>query len=73
MKYSLILLSLFVLAGCEQQFRYPCQNPENWDKDFCQKPICEINRDCPEHIFKEEKAKPAALPAAPAPVKGDCK
>jgi hypothetical protein len=38
--------------GCEQQYRYPCHNPENWETARCQKPLCEINKDCPEHILK---------------------
>jgi hypothetical protein len=43
---------LLILVGCEQQYRYPCHNPDNWDTPRCQKPLCEINRDCPEHILK---------------------
>lgn len=43
---------LVVLAGCEQQYRYPCHDPEKWETPRCQKPLCEINRDCPEHILK---------------------
>ena len=33
-------------------FRYPCQDPANWDKDFCKMPLCDVTRTCPEHIFK---------------------
>ena len=43
---------LVMLAGCEQQYRYPCHDPANWETPRCQKPLCEINRDCPEHILK---------------------
>jgi hypothetical protein len=43
---------LLILVGCEQQYRYPCHNPDNWDTPRCQKPLCEINKDCPEHILK---------------------
>ena len=43
---------LVVLMGCEQHYRYPCHDPENWNTERCQKPLCEINRDCPEHILK---------------------
>ena len=75
MKRILLITAIFTLAGCEQQYRYPCQDPTNWEKEECQKPICEVNKDCPEYIFKDEKVpnKPAARPA-PAPVKkGECK
>ena len=54
-KQAIGLSFALLLAGCSQAYRYPCQNPENWDKDFCQKPLCEVNRDCPEHIFKDGK------------------
>lgn len=53
MKY-LIFITL-LLTGCDSFYRYPCQDPNNWDSPRCKKPICEINRDCPEHIFKEDK------------------
>jgi len=50
----LIGLSFLLIAGCGDFYRYPCQNPDNWEKDICKKPYCEINRSCPEHIFKED-------------------
>jgi hypothetical protein len=37
------------------RFRYPCQDPANWDKDFCKMPICDVTRTCPEHIFKGQR------------------
>lgn len=43
---------LVVLTGCEQQYRYPCHDPANWNTERCQKPLCEINKDCPEYILK---------------------
>ena len=49
------LLILLVLAGCEQSYRYPCQNPENWTNKVCQKPVCEVNQTCPDHIFADQK------------------
>jgi hypothetical protein len=53
-KYLLFLLLLPVgLAMCSgDRFRYPCQDPKNWDKDFCKLPLCDVTRTCPEHIFK---------------------
>ena len=78
MKYAAIVLTTVILAGCGQQFRYPCQNPDNWGKAECQRPLCEVNRDCPDHIFNENEkivipAAPAARPAAPKPKQtGEC-
>ena len=42
-----ITLSLLLLVGCEAHYRYPCQDPDNWDKDFCKAPRCEVNKDGP--------------------------
>jgi hypothetical protein len=55
MKYLGILMLPLLLLGCDQYYRYPCQDPANWSSDQCKKPICEVNRDCPEHIFNKEK------------------
>ena len=53
-----LLLGIFLilLAGCDVRYRYPCQNPDNWEKDYCKKPYCEVSRDCPEYIFKGQEA-----------------
>ena len=59
LKILTIALVSFLLAGCgdSQRYRYPCQNPQNWDTPECQKPLCEIHRDCPEHIFYNGTSK----------------
>lgn len=56
-KYLLILLALPLgLAMCSgDRFRYPCQDPANWDKELCKPPICDVTRTCPEHIFKGQR------------------
>ena len=38
-----------------ERFRYPCQDPANWDKDICKMPLCDVTRTCPEHIFKGQR------------------
>jgi hypothetical protein len=56
-KWAIIMLLLpLALAFCgADKFRYPCQDPKNWDKDFCKMPICDVTRTCPEHIFKGQR------------------
>ena len=56
-KYLLLLLLFpLALAYCSgDRYRYPCQDPANWDKDYCKMPICDVNRTCPEHIFKGQR------------------
>ena len=56
-KFLLVLLLLPIgLAMCSgDRFRYPCQDPANWDKDICKMPICDVTRTCPEHVFKGQR------------------
>lgn len=80
LKYLLIILllpmTLAYFSG--DRFRYPCQDPENWDKEFCKPPQCDVTRTCPEHIFKGQrdprlgppKDAPAATPVPPASSQG---
>jgi hypothetical protein len=51
MKYLLLFLPF--LMACDQHYRYPCQDPSNWEEKYCKKPLCEVNRDCPDYIFKK--------------------
>lgn len=48
-------LTLAYLGSSGEHFRYPCQNPDNWDKDICKMPLCDVTRTCPEHIFKGQR------------------
>lgn len=48
----LIVLPLLLAVFGGDRFRYPCQDPNNWDKNICQKPLCDVTRTCPEHVFK---------------------
>jgi hypothetical protein len=68
-----LLLLAMLVSGCENRYRYACQNPENWDKDFCKKPICEVSRDCPEYIFKEQGGLATYEKPKPSSQAGDCK
>ena len=34
------LLAVLLLAGCEDRYRYDCQDPENWQEEICKKPKC---------------------------------
>ena len=48
---------LVLLTGCEDRFRYPCQNPKNWDTVECKPPICTATGTCPEQLITIEKEK----------------
>ena len=47
MKWILLLL---LLAGCEDRYRYQCQNPENFNIPACSKPRCEFDQTCPDYL-----------------------
>lgn len=53
-KLLILFLLCSALISCENRYRYACQNPDNWEEDYCKKPKCEVSRECPEHIFKGE-------------------
>jgi len=46
---SLLTLSL---SGCgyDGHYRYPCQDPVNWEKAECKPPICTANGACPADL-----------------------
>ena len=57
LKWLLILLAgpLALAYFSGDRYRYPCQDPKNWDKEICKMPVCDVNRTCPEHIFKGQR------------------
>ena len=44
---GLVLLSL-ALTGCgyDGHYRYPCQDPANFEKEECQPPLCKVTGTC---------------------------
>lgn len=55
------LLLVLLLVGCEDRYRYPCQNPDNFYKPECQKPRCQFTQMCPEYLVApilEKKVEP---------------
>jgi len=64
------------------RFRYACQDTANWDKEMCKKPLCDVTRTCPEHIFKGGRDPrlgpppdqvPQGSTSTPAPTGVNCK
>jgi hypothetical protein len=76
----LILALLPVLAACSENYRYPCQDPDNWGKKECQKPYCSANGTCPEDLTHYEKKNVTidkkgneVYTSIPQNSKGECK
>ena len=67
---------MLVLTGCSERYRYPCQDPRNWEEEMCKKPYCSANGTCPEDLRHYEKPNLFnQTPAQPTQQskKGDCK
>jgi hypothetical protein len=81
LKWAMLLPVFMLLAGCEERYRYPCQDPDNWDEKQCKKPYCSANGTCPEdlthyerkNLTYNEKGAPVLNPAPSQPSKGECK
>jgi len=74
MKIIFAFVALLILVGCEERYRYPCQDPHNWNDERCKKPFCSGNGTCPEdisHYLKDGKGQPAHVPNENN--KGGCK
>jgi hypothetical protein len=70
MKIALILV-LLALVGCEDRYRYPCQNPDNFHKPDCQKPKCLFTQQCPEYLVAPILEKQIDQTKQPTDAKAD--
>lgn len=58
MKGALLVAALAVsLTACGDHFRYPCQNPKNWNTEECKPPLCTVAQTCPEDLLKRDELK----------------
>lgn len=48
MKY--LFLAILLLSGCEDRYRYKCQDPDQFTAAECQKPKCLFTQQCPEYL-----------------------
>jgi len=46
----IFLIAMFLLYGCEDRYRYWCQNPKNFSAKQCQRPDCLFTQDCPDYL-----------------------
>jgi hypothetical protein len=56
MKKPLLTLTMcFCLAlsscGYDGNYRYPCQNPANWESADCVPPVCEASETCTKDLI----------------------
>lgn len=58
------------MLGCNDRYRYYCQDPANFSQKRCQKPDCLFTQDCPEYLVApvlEKKIESLQTPASAVP------
>lgn len=46
-----LLAAALLTAGCEDRYRYACQDPANWENEECKRPQCEADGVCPDMLL----------------------
>ena len=54
MRLLVVCLALSFL-GCQDRYRYPCQDPANWETPECKPPICTVTATCPSDLIPAQK------------------
>ena len=49
---AMILAVALTSCGYDGFYRYPCQDPKNWEKAECKPPICTAAGSCPVDLVK---------------------
>ena len=68
---AVLFVAALLLVGCEDTYRYPCQDPANKDKTECNRPECEADGFCYDKLngLPEQEATPSVEEAEPT---ADC-
>jgi hypothetical protein len=67
----LMCIFLFVLASCDDRYRYYCQDPKHFSAKQCQRPDCQFTQDCPDYLVapileKQVVQQPPQIPSQSA-------
>ena len=65
---AVVFLSAFAvsnLGGCQARYRYPCQDPVNWNKVECNNDACRAEGDCTNHVLGSSFLKREDDPSVP--------
>jgi hypothetical protein len=70
MRKLLLLSLLLTLMGCEDRYRYACQDPKHFTEKRCQRPDCLFTQDCPDYlvapVLEKQIVQQAQTPAPAA-------
>ena len=72
MKRLVVMTVLVVMAGCQDRYRYKCQDPSHFQDAECQRPKCLFTQTCPDYLvapilekqINAPQQQPASEPAA---------
>ena len=65
MKELAFIAIALLLVGCEDRYRYPCQDPENKDNPECNRPACEADGFCYDKLNGIEQETVVVEESAP--------
>jgi len=53
MKRLALVAGIFLLSACgyDGDYRYSCQDPENWEAPECNPPLCNVDGNCTEALL----------------------
>jgi hypothetical protein len=51
-----LILTLLFLYGCDNHYRYPCQDPKNWNKIECNNEVCRAEGTCTDIVLGSSSA-----------------
>ena len=51
-----VAISTLLLSSCgyQGQYRYPCQDPSNWETPECKPPVCSVAGTCPVDLVGKD-------------------
>jgi hypothetical protein len=76
MKAAFLVLTALLLVGCEDTYRYPCQDEANKDNPECNRPACEDDGICYDTLNglppKQAAETETTVEETPAAATADC-
>ena len=71
MKHLILILAVLILNGCEDRYRYYCQDPQHFSAKRCQRPDCLFTQDCPDYLVAPVLEKQIATQAPASTASSD--
>ena len=53
--FALAALTVAMMTGCEDRYRYHCQDPKHWEDEDCKHPMCEAKQNCTDYLIHKEQ------------------